>query len=338
MEKSQSNQTAQDNRIPPHFLHAKHLLTNMYKRGKGKSKKANRLSHKASKRHQQDKEYIFASSTLRIYIRHVYLFFRWICQQGIEQDSFQDALQYLQPYLDYLTQMNRSAYYVKLAGCAVLKLYPGYYLNNYQTPSCRREEIRRSRLHDLCYFIKMQEKYPALFLFGLSTGLRNNKELARVRGLNLVEKNGDYFVHTKGKNGQYRDASIIGNPETIAKIVNMMRSADESKLFGPEGIFDKTPKEFDHHVLRSIYAVRIYLAYERPIEELPREERYYCRNDYSGIVLDRKAMLEASEALGHHRVGVIAQSYLWPMVSMGKDLQEYFGITSKQMMLRKKIN
>ena len=310
----------------------------MYERGKGKSKKDNRLSHKKKKRHHQDKEYIYASSTLRMYIRHVYRFFRWIQQQGSELHNFQEALQYLQPYLDYLIQNNRSAFYIKLAGCAVLKLFPGHYLSDYRTPECRREEIRRSRLHDMRYFIKAQNNHPDLFLFGISTGLRKDKELARVRGMDLVEKNGSWFIHTKGKNGQYRDAPIIGSPETIAKIVDMMRKAGETKLFGHEGLYGNIPGKYDQHVLRSIYAVRIYLAHERPQDELQRDEKYCCRKDYAGIILDRKAMIEASEALGHHRVGVIAHSYLWPMVTMCEELQEYFEIKAKQPQMRKKKN
>ncbi len=338
MKNSQSTASLLDNRQPPFFQHAKHLLTRMYERGKGKSKKDNRLSHKSTKRHQQDKEYIFSSSTLRMYIRHVYRFFRWIQQQEIELHTFQEALQYLQAYLDDLIRNNRSAFYIKLAGCSVLKLYPGHYLSDYRTPECRRKEIRRSRLHDMRYFIKAQKNHPDLFLFGLSTGLRKDKELARARGTDLVEKDGRWFVHTKGKNGQYRDAPIIGPPETIAKVVKMMREAGERKLFGPEGVFGIIPEKYDQHVLRSIYAVRIYLENERPQEVLPREERYRCRNEYAGIVLDRKAMLEASEALGHHRSGVIAQSYLWPMVTMSEELQVYFGITSKRPQQRKKKN
>lgn len=338
MKKRQSAQFLPDDRQPPFFQHAKHMLTRMYERGKGLSKKDNRLSHKSKKRFQQDKEYIFASSTLRMYIRHVYRFFRWIQQQGIELHNFQEALQYLQPYLDHLTQNNKSAFYIKLAGCAILKLYPGHYLSDYRTPECRREEIKRSRMHDMRYFVKAQKKHPDLFQFGLSTGLRKNKELARVRGVDLVKKNGSWAIHTKGKNGQYRDAPIIGPPETIAKIVDMMRKAGETKLFGPEGLYGRIPGNYDQHVLRSIYAVRIYLEHERPREELLRDERYYCRKDYAGIILDRKAMIEASEALGHHRVGVIAHSYLWPMVTMSEELQGYFGITAKQPRIRKKKN
>ena len=66
-------------------------------------------------------------------------------------------------------------------------------------------------------------------------------------------------------------------------------------------------------MLRAMYASAIYLRNARDIGLLSRKEKYYCRSDYQGIVLDRRAMEIASKAIGHKRVGIIAQSYLWPI-------------------------
>lgn len=316
---------------PPFFAHAKHLLTAMYMRGKGKSKNDNRSSRSLKKRNYQDKEKIFASSSLRVYVRHVYYYFDWIRNQGIHLRSFAEARDYLQLYLSCLEKEGKSPYYIKLAGCAVLKLYPGHYLGEFETPDRAREEIIRSRHHTLEYFEKIKNQNPELFLFGLATGLRKDKELSKVRGIDLREKNEKYYIHIKGKNGQYRDAPIIGDEKTIAKVVEMMKGAGESKLFGPEGVYGRIPFHYDQHVLRSIYAVCIYLSNERDLEDVPSKDKYYCRNDYNGIVLDRKAMMIASEALGHHRVNVIAASYIWPMVTMKKELQSFFGIQSREV-------
>ena len=57
-----------------------------------------------------------------------------------------------------------------------------------------------------------------------------------------------------------------------------------------------------------------YLAvtsrYARPKDEISPAERYVCRRDCAGIVLDKRAMRIASEALGHSRINVIAGHYL----------------------------
>ena len=38
---------------------------------------------------------------------------------------------------------------------------------------------------------------------------------------------------------------------------------------------------------------------------------YYCRNDMKGIVYDKLALYKASMALGHNRVNIISEHYLW---------------------------
>ena len=321
---------------PPHFRHAKHLLSAMYVRGEGRSKKETRLSHKKSKRHQQEKEYIFSTTTLKVYTRQVYYYFRWIEDQGITLKNFQQSSEYVQQYLDWMSDRGLSPYSIKLAGCAILKLFPGKYLGQYDSPSRSRGDITKGRGHDLKYFLSLRKNHPELYMFGLATGLRKKKELAAVRGSFLVEKEGKYYIHIKGKNGLVRDAPIIGDRETVSKIVNMMKEAGEEKLFAESGVYGKIPWGFDEHTLRSIYAVRIYLAHERPMDTLAKEEKYYCAGDYIGIALDKRAMKIASEALGHHRLNVIASSYLWPMVTMDPEIQAYFGIASRTPRERKK--
>ena len=37
---------------------------------------------------------------------------------------------------------------------------------------------------------------------------------------------------------------------------------------------------------------------------------YYCRSDRKGVVYDRRALFEASAALGHNRETVVAEHYL----------------------------
>ena len=58
------------------------------------------------------------------------------------------------------------------------------------------------------------------------------------------------------------------------------------------------------------YATEVYDRYARPKEEIPPAERYVCRRDCAGIVLDKCAMRIASEALGHSRINVITEYYL----------------------------
>lgn len=64
----------------------------------------------------------------------------------------------------------------------------------------------------------------------------------------------------------------------------------------------------DVHGYRAVYATEVYAMYAR--DEIPKEDKYICRKDQKGIILDKKAMLEASKALGHNRIDVVAGHYI----------------------------
>ena len=46
-------------------------------------------------------------------------------------------------------------------------------------------------------------------------------------------------------------------------------------------------------------------------KDIPKKERYVMRKDRAGEVLDKLAMEITSRMLGHSRINVIAQSYLY---------------------------
>ena len=55
----------------------------------------------------------------------------------------------------------------------------------------------------------------------------------------------------------------------------------------------------------------MYDKYARKEKDIPPNERYVMRKDRAGEVFDRFAMAVASKNLGHNRISVIAQSYLY---------------------------
>ncbi|MBQ0092262.1 MAG: hypothetical protein KBS45_02905, partial [Clostridiales bacterium] len=81
------------------------------------------------------------------------------------------------------------------------------------------------------------------------------------------------------------------------------------KAAGSGRVFRKIHSAFDEHSYRALYAARFYKQIARPVKEIPREDRYYCRKDLKGLVLDKAAMLEISHSLGHNRIDVIAEHY-----------------------------
>lgn len=82
---------------------------------------------------------------------------------------------------------------------------------------------------------------------------------------------------------------------------------------GSERVFQKVPNGMDVHGYRGQFAVDLYRSLARPLKKIPKKDQYRCRGDRQGIVLDKKAMFLVSQALGHGRINVIAENYLYDL-------------------------
>jgi len=101
--------------------------------------------------------------------------------------------------------------------------------------------------------------------------------------------------------------SINANTNEVTnRVVERMQNTSAGQL-----VWGKVPTRADIHSYRADYCKTIRNLHARPIDEIPKKERYYCRGDRKGVVYDRRAMAVASRALGHNRIGVIAGHYLY---------------------------
>lgn len=193
------------------------------------------------------------------------------------------------------TQRTYFAGAAKVLGCSA---------SDYDLPTRSYSNIKRSRgiVKSDGHF--SEERNGELLSFARATGLRNEKELQQIRGTDLVVfPGGGYGIRVKGKGGRIRTAPIVGSSAEVASVVGRMTAAGSTR------VWKRVPKRADIHACRREYAQRVYYSHARPIEEIPRSERYYCRNG-STAIYDRRAMLIASQALGHSRINVIAGHYL----------------------------
>ena len=76
-------------------------------------------------------------------------------------------------------------------------------------------------------------------------------------------------------------------------------------------MFPTLPGKLQNHRYRGDFAKGLYHELARPVESIPKNELYIMRKERAGEKYDRVAMLEVSRQLGHNRVGVIAESYLY---------------------------
>jgi len=111
------------------------------------------------------------------------------------------------------------------------------------------------------------------------------------------------LVDIKGKGGRLRDCPILSK-EAVERMQNTPSG---------QNVWSKIPSRADIHSYRADYCKSVYRLHARPIGEIPKGDKYYCRSDLKGVVYDKLAMLIASQALGHNRISVIAGHYLYSM-------------------------
>ena len=278
------------------------VVNRMLALGRGQSKHAYKKTHKG----KPDKEVTYSESTALGQYQIMHAFIGWALNSGRLREGMKlaDLEPLIQPYLDE-----------KRKGCAADTVHTyasqicktmGLNMEDYQyPPRCRAGTVaHRGGLADFC---EMAKKYPMLISFCLATGFRKYKELARIYGTDYHEAQDGAAITVVGKGGLLRDAPVVGDAEAAELVARLCREAGEKR------VFPRLPANADLHVHRAMYACQIYLMHARDINTLERREKYVCRKDYKGIVLDRAALEIVSKALGHARIWVIAKSYMWPL-------------------------
>ncbi len=142
------------------------------------------------------------------------------------------------------------------------------------------------------------------------------KELVAMMDAVAMFPDQEYFIHhRKDKGGRERYSPILGANRDA--IIERMKATPPD-----EKVWLHVPVNADVHGYRGEYATAVYKLYARKIEEIPydrinkgtgrryRSQVYVCRKDESGKMLDKRAMLLASKALGHNRLEVVANNYI----------------------------
>lgn len=278
------------------------ILHRIYENGKGRSKKEDKENM------VNQKNLIYSSSTLMTYHKEMKKFINFILENYPEIKRLRYLKKYANQYIQKLIDEGKSAYTISTAKAAIAKTLQLDYSAFIETPKKERGNIKRSRSCKKSDHIS-QERCDFLSKITSSTGLRR-KELQSITGEALFfnEKDGSYYLKiTKGtKGGRERIARIMGkNKEETDEIVSLFKEAGKMRLL------PKISSAYDNHHFRATYAKRVYNFYARSIDDLSLKDKYIMRKDRAGEVLDKEAMKITSEFLGHSRIDVIAQSYLY---------------------------
>lgn len=272
----------------------------MHKEGQGRSKFQDKKDGISGK-------FIYSSSTYQTYKKSGKLFCSWLEKEHPEVKQLKDGQQYVNQYLECLVKEDYSPWSISTKKAALSKIFQVPAGTFIQTPTRERAKIKRSRYESSLdkNISKATEEYYSKITS--ATGLRRS-ELLKITGDALYEKDGKFYIRVeKGtKGGRPRVAEVIGKDDKeTQEIVNLFK--EKGKL----RVVSSVPKHLDNHFYRGQYAKRVYNRYARSEKFIPQEKKYIMRKDRAGEVLDRDAMLITSKYLGHNRIDVIAQSYLY---------------------------
>lgn len=274
-------------------------LQTMFKKGFGTKRSSDKMN-------ADTRDKIYSENTFLTYKRQSRYFADWLEKRYPEVKTIEQAKAYVDEYLLYLIEIGKSPSSIATTKAALVKVFQTDASAFVETPERTRAGITRSRLdvkQDSHISNKTEER---LSRFTSATGLRR-AEMLKIEADDLFFKGGKaYLSVTKGtKGGKARIVEIVGlSPGDTKDIVEWIQ--------GQNGrLFPHITKHYDNHHYRAIYARRVYDKYARKEKDIPPNERYVMRKDRAGEVFDRLAMAVASKNLGHNRISVIAQSYLY---------------------------
>lgn len=272
------------------------ILHELYRLGYGKPKIKN--EHNST-------PYIHSESTYKTYKAQCGHFSEFCYANGVKYDM-EEAFKLIPEYGKRLEADGKSAWTIYTAMNAIAKAF-GVSTESlgYKPPKRERASVSRSRYAtemDRHFSVQANEK---LITFCQCFGLRRRELEALTGDCMAFNKKGRLLVHvTNGKGGKERWVVFCGTKKEQKVCEDMMRQAGNTK------VFSHVHTKADIHYYRSVYACRLYKAISRPVEAIPREDRYICRKDKAGVIYDKKAMQMVSRSLGHNRISVIANSYL----------------------------
>lgn len=274
-------------------------LQEMFKRGFGSERSSDKTN-------ADTRDKIYSKNTFETYKRQFRYFADWLSEAHTDAYTLDDARQYVDEYLLHLIELKRSAYSITTSKAALAKVFQTEATQFVDTPPRERANIKRSRgdaVRDGNISSKTETK---LAWFSSAVGLRR-KEMLNIESKDLFFEDGKAYLNvTKGtKGGKPRIVEICGISEGETKMIVEWIQSREGKLF------PSLNTNYDNHYYRAVYAKRLYDRYKRKEKDIPPKERYIMRKERAGEVYDKSAMQVVSKNLGHNRISVIAQSYLY---------------------------
>ena len=262
-------------------------------------------------KYKYTKDKIFSFKTFATYKENVERAFRDIIEHNpnIKFKEIDQIERYVPEYLERCIDEGKSAWTIQSYASALSKFY-GKSNDEWgvDLPERKRDDITRTRN------TRERERFserlnPEVVRWARNTGLRRS-ELENLRKEDCRIENDKMIIHVKGqfaKGGREREVECLARGEDLKKMTDRLDQLDErGKIFG--AIKAQAPI----HKYRAEYAREMYDRIARPINSITNQKEIYTlrKGERAGERYDKIAMRQVSEALGHHRLNVVADHYL----------------------------
>lgn len=272
-------------------------------------------------------QYIYSWDTMKTYMKACNSFVGWVKKQAWIRDevghrprTLEECKPYVAAWIQDQIDRDLSPYTIKMRLSALEKMYQEIF--DIDTPKATRAGIKRSRGPAVRDEHFSKSRNETLITVARVCGFRRF-ELESCKSGDLHQTEDGWAVDIVGKGGKPRTALLIGSPEEVGIAVAWIRQSTGR---------NRVPQKMDVHSYRAEYAVRAYERYAEPIEALRgrridytsltgkrapdggriyKSALYACHGDLKGTWYDRRAMILASQLLGHERESVIAGNYLY---------------------------
>lgn len=262
-------------------------------------------------KYKYTRDKIFSYKTFSTYKENVERAFRDIVDHnpGTKFKDINQIERYVPEYLERCIDEGKSAWTIQSYASALSKFY-GKSNNDWgvDLPERKRDDITRTR--NTRERERFSEKLnPEVVRWAKNTGLRRS-ELENLRKEDCRIEGDKMIIHVKGqfaKGGREREVECLARGEDLKKMTDRLNQLDErGKIFG--AIKAQAPI----HKYRAEYAREMYDRIARPINSITNQKEIYTlrKGERAGERYDKIAMKQVSEALGHHRLNVIADHYL----------------------------
>lgn len=268
---------------------------------------AGKSSKRSYDKTQDDtKDKIYSEQTYRTYKKQFGYFMDWLSQEHPEAVTIKDAHKHANEFLQFRMDKGESPSTLSTIKSAMAKVFGISSTTLLKTPPRERAGYKRSRFPVKSDSHISEATERRLSLFTSATGLRRS-EMTKITADDLFFVDGKAYLNvTKGtKGGKARVVEIMGASEEETKHIIEFIQSKKGRLF------PKLHSNYDNHRYRGTYAMRLYMHYARNEKDIPRADRYIMRKDRAGEVYDKRAMQVVTRNLGHNRIDVIAQSYLY---------------------------